>query len=208
MRRWPGPQGAKFEHKADGGQILARGCPAIEITLAFAPQDLAKTDLPAFSAVRQAAADSWSKFWLGGGAVDLSQSKDPRWKELERRIVLSQYLTAIQCCGSLPPQETGLVQNSWFGKFHLEMHWWHAAHFALWGRPELLERSLDWYRKILPGRADARPAERLCRGPLAEDGRARRRRQPQLGRRVPHLAAAASDLLRRTALQEQYQPNQ
>ncbi|KAA6315054.1 hypothetical protein EZS27_034429, partial [termite gut metagenome] len=37
--------------------------------------------------------------------------------------------------------------NSWFGKFHLEMHWWHAAQFALWKRPELLERSMDWYAK-------------------------------------------------------------
>jgi hypothetical protein len=64
--------------------------------------------------------------------------------------VLSQYLTAIQCSGSRPPQETGLVCNSWFGKFHLEMHWWHAVHFALWDRIELLERSLPWYDSIMP----------------------------------------------------------
>ena len=25
------------------------------------------------------------------------------------------------------------------------MHWWHAVHFAQWGRPELMEKSLDWY---------------------------------------------------------------
>jgi len=62
-------------------------------------------------------------------------------------VVLSQYLMAIQCAGSLPPQETGLTYNSWFGKFHLEMHWWHAVHFALWGRSDLLERSMDWYAK-------------------------------------------------------------
>jgi len=64
--------------------------------------------------------------------------------------VLSQYLTAIQCAGRFPPQETGLTYNSWEGKFHLEMHWWHAAHFALWNRLPLLERSLDYYRSILP----------------------------------------------------------
>lgn len=92
----------------------------------------------------------WHHFWQTGGAVDLSQSKDPRANELERRIVLSQYLTAIQCSGSLPPQETGLTANSWFGKFHLEMHWWHAVHFVLWGRPQLLENSLPWYQEILP----------------------------------------------------------
>jgi len=92
----------------------------------------------------------WKEFWLSGGAVDLSGSRHPDAFELERRIVLSQYLTAIQCSGSLPPQETGLTTSSWFGKFHLEMHWWHAAHFALWGRPDMLEKSMDWYESILP----------------------------------------------------------
>jgi hypothetical protein len=29
------------------------------------------------------------------------------------------------------------------------MHFWHAAHFAVWGRPELVERSLPWYLSIL-----------------------------------------------------------
>lgn len=42
------------------------------------------------------------------------------------------------------------MYNSWFGKSHLEMHWWHAAHFALWGRAPILRRSLDWYNAILP----------------------------------------------------------
>jgi hypothetical protein len=30
------------------------------------------------------------------------------------------------------------------------MHWWHAAHFALWGRARHLERSLGWYLAQLP----------------------------------------------------------
>ena len=98
--------------------------------------------------------DWWKTFWNSGGAIDLSKSRHPQAFELERRIVLSQYLTAIQCSGSLPPQETGLTGNSWFGKFHLEMHWWHAVHFALWGRPEMLEKSLGWYRSILPAARD------------------------------------------------------
>jgi hypothetical protein len=50
----------------------------------------------------------------------------------------------------MPPQETGLTCNSWYGKFHVEMHWWHCAHFALWGRMPLLERSVVWYNTILP----------------------------------------------------------
>ena len=60
-------------------------------------------------------------FWEEGAAVDFSHCTDPRAKELERRVVLSQYLLAIQCAGSTPPQETGLTYNSWFGKYHLEM---------------------------------------------------------------------------------------
>ncbi|WNB87153.1 hypothetical protein [Cellulomonas sp. ATA003] len=100
--------------------------------------------------VLTATAAHWPAFWRSGAALDLSGSTDPRAHELERRAVLSQYLTAIQCAGSLPPQETGLVGNSWRGRFHLEMHWWHAAHFPLWGRPELLERSMGWYERILP----------------------------------------------------------
>jgi hypothetical protein len=92
----------------------------------------------------------WPAFWSSGGAIDLGGSTDPRAAELERRIVLSQYLTAIQCAGSLPPQETGLTCNSWYGKYHLEMHWWHAAHFPMWNRTPLLERSLPWYQHILP----------------------------------------------------------
>jgi hypothetical protein len=85
---------------------------------------------------------------MTGGAVDFSECTDPRAFELERRVVLSQYLTRVQCSGSLPPSETGLTYNSWYGKFHLEMHWWHAVHFALWQREQILERQMDYYRSI------------------------------------------------------------
>ncbi len=121
----------------------------LEIVFAFSPSEIAEP-LPDFQEVRTAAANHWQQFWNSGAAIDFSQCSDPRAAELERRVVLSQYLTAIQCSGSRPPQETGLVDNSWFGKFHLEMHWWHAVHFALWDRLPLLERSLLWYQSILP----------------------------------------------------------
>ncbi len=101
--------------------------------------------LPSFDECKMATAHYWHSFWGKGAVVDFSACKDPRAKELERRVVLSQYLTAIQCAGNTPPQETGLTYNSWYGKFHLEMHWWHAVQFALWNRIDLLERGLDWY---------------------------------------------------------------
>jgi hypothetical protein len=140
---------------AGGAQAEARGVHRIvlsgnhlEFTCEFTKQPPAPNPiLPA--ATRQASETHWREFWSTGGAIDLASSADQRAQELERRIVLSQYLTAIQCSGSTPPQETGLTCNSWYGKFHLEMHWWHAAHFALWGHTPLLERSLGWYSSIL-----------------------------------------------------------
>jgi len=104
--------------------------------------------LPSFAATKNNSKQQLMKFWQSGGAVDFAGSTDARANELERRVVLSQYLTKIQCAGHYPPQETGLTYNSWYGKPHLEMHWWHGIHFALWGRNELLEKSLAWYAKV------------------------------------------------------------
>lgn len=103
-----------------------------------------------FSTVQNNSIFNWHYFWNSGGAIDFTGSTDPRANELERQIILSEYLTKIQCTGSAPPQETGLTYNSWYGKPHLEMHWWHGVHFALWGRVDLLEKSLTWYKKALP----------------------------------------------------------
>ncbi|MBN1978337.1 MAG: hypothetical protein JW918_13150 [Anaerolineae bacterium] len=143
------PAGAIRVKSQHAYEIARQDGGPLEVVFAFAPGEIAEP-LPDFDTVGAAAAHHWQQFWISGGAVDFSACDDPRAAELERRVVLSQYLTAIQCAGSIPPQETGLVCNSWFGKFHLEMHWWHAVHFALWDRLPLLERSLPWYRSILP----------------------------------------------------------
>ena len=44
----------------------------------------------------------WHKFWTETAFVDFSQCTDPRAKELERRVVLSQYLTRINCANNMP----------------------------------------------------------------------------------------------------------
>ena len=106
--------------------------------------------LPAFTETAAASATYWTDFWKNGAAVDFSHCTDPRAKELERRVLLSQYLLAIQSAGSVPPQETGLTYNSWFGKFHLEMIWWHQAWQPLWGHANLLDRTLGWYETVEP----------------------------------------------------------
>ncbi len=138
-------QAAPHEYRLQPG----KGLSGFEFVARFSPKSKPFAPLSAPRTFEESE-EHWRRFWASGAAVDLEGSSDARAGELERRIVLSQYLTAIQCAGSVPPQETGLTCNSWNGKFHLEMHWWHAAHFALWNRLALLEKSLDWYRAILP----------------------------------------------------------
>ncbi|UZQ86107.1 glycoside hydrolase family 65 [Thermoclostridium stercorarium] len=120
----------------------------LEFSCCFSPAEITE-ELPLCRDIFNESRKHWQDFWNGGGMIDFGGSTDKRAGELERRVILSMYLTAIQCAGSLPPQETGLTFNSWYGKFHLEMHWWHGVHFVLWGRPELFEKSLWWYGSIL-----------------------------------------------------------
>ena len=111
-------------------------------------QDKYSEKIPDFESTRNENHEKWPAFWKSGGAVDFSACTDSRAKELERRTILSQYLIQIQSSGNLPPAETGLTYNSWYGKFHLEMHWWHAVHFAYWNRPEFLENQMNYYKSI------------------------------------------------------------
>jgi hypothetical protein len=127
----------------------ARASSVFEASFQFSPS-LPNLVAHSFPQTRTSSSRGWIEFWKSGGAVDFAGSKDKRAFELERRIILSQYLTKLQCDSPFPPQETGLTFNSWYGKPHLEMHWWHAVHFALWGRTELMEKSLDWYFKAAP----------------------------------------------------------
>lgn len=142
-------QKATLQERAPHYWVLAAEGDRLSFTCSFT-EAMPESSLPLFAETEQRAADYWQAYWNHGGAVDFSHCRDPRAAELERRVVLSQYLMAIQCAGSTPPQETGLTYNSWFGKFHLEMIWWHQVHFALWGRAELMERTLPWYEKAAP----------------------------------------------------------
>ena len=145
---WQGK--ATFKQDGDHRFLLgAVGVDSLQITCAFSPE-LPKAASPTFIAVKTASAAAWKDFWMKGGAVDLSGSKDPRANELERRMVLSQYLLKINYAGSFPPQETGLTHISWYGKHNSEVYWWHVAQFYQWGHTDLLERSFAWYKKILP----------------------------------------------------------
>jgi len=119
-----------------------------EFTFTFSQNP--KTENSQAATVFNASAQGWNDYWLNGAAVDFSQCTDSRAFELERRIVLSQYHMKVNNAGSLPPPESGLLKNNWYGKFHFEMIWWHGAHFAFWNRWNELDKMLNVYQKFLP----------------------------------------------------------
>lgn len=135
---------SKSEHRFE---LLPKGTEQLSFTCLFSRNE--STNLPTPDAVFSESKTAWSSFWASGAAIDLSGSKDSRWKELERRIVLSQYVMKINETGSLPPQESGLVNNGWYGRFHFEMIWWHGVHYALWNRWPLWDKSLSIYQNFL-----------------------------------------------------------
>lgn len=119
---------------------------AFEVEYRLAHHDAAATPSSfRFDAAQKTTQKFWHRFWTETAFADFGQCTDPRAPELERRVVLSQYLTRINCANSMPPQETGLTYNTWFGRPHLEMTWWHAVDFALWNQPKVVSQMLNWY---------------------------------------------------------------
>ena len=139
-----GPGAHEVTVRGEGGRL--------ELALAFYEKEGGWETAPAETPqqILNAGRQGWKAFWEKGGIIRLNQSKDARAWELERRIILSQYLMAVNSSGSTPPQETGLICNSWYGKMHLEMYLWHCAWLPLWNQCDLLERSLKWYKQHLP----------------------------------------------------------
>lgn len=144
---WEGK--ATLKEKSKNYWVLESPDKQLAYSCTYSP-NLTTTPNPSYQATCAACAHHWQNFWTSGAAVDFSLCTDKRAKELERRVVLSQYLLAIQCAGNTPPQETGLTYNSWYGKFHLEMIWWHQSWLPLWGHGDMLSRTLAWYKQAEP----------------------------------------------------------
>ncbi|WP_418569407.1 hypothetical protein [Parabacteroides johnsonii] len=147
---WTGP--ATFSRESEKTHkflLQPRHTSTFSFTCCFSPDPVINVTESVASIERKSAA-SWEKYWRSGAAVDLSGSKDPRWLELERRIVLSQYLMRANESGLFPPQESGLVNNGWFGRFHFEMIWWHGVHYGLWNRMECFDNYLNVYKDFMP----------------------------------------------------------
>jgi hypothetical protein len=130
--------------------VSARGTKVMAFVCAFSATPL-PSNLPTCTETKAACAARWKKHWTTGGAIDLSASKDARWPELERRVVLSQYLMAAMSAGSWPSSENGLLGiDPWRGQFHMEMVWWHLAHYVLWDRWDQADEAIGCYRRFAP----------------------------------------------------------
>lgn len=113
----------------------------VKMVIAFSNTDNSDTKLPTFDQVASRSKAWWANYWSSGAFIDLSATKNANATELQRRIILSQYLMAVNGASDYPPQESGLVNNGWYGKFHLEMYMWHTLQFARWGHFDLFWRS-------------------------------------------------------------------
>ncbi|KAI0826963.1 Six-hairpin glycosidase-like protein [Trametes gibbosa] len=120
----------------------------LSVSISYASAQIAKISSP--EEILDESQRAWEHFWANHGFVDvLSESSDSRAEELQRRIILSQYLLRVNEAGDYPPQESGLVDNGWYGKFHMEMFFWHSAHWALWNNWDLLNRASSVYSRFL-----------------------------------------------------------
>lgn len=128
------------------------GSKKLSFTITFSQE--CSDDIPSVIQTFKESGAGWHSFWNRTGIIDLHNSMDIRALELERRIILSQYQSAVQDCGLLPPQETGLTCNSWHGKFHLEMQLWHMGYLPLWNLGTRLIPSINWYVEHLPQAKD------------------------------------------------------
>ncbi|KAF2139341.1 uncharacterized protein K452DRAFT_275544 [Aplosporella prunicola CBS 121167] len=137
--------------------LRPQGNETFSFAVAFSPEE----DPPRTShdAIKTASTEYWHSYWEAGAFIDLTSVPGPEAAELQRRTILSQYLLAVNGAGKDPPQESGLANNGWYGKFHLEMIFWHLAHWGVWNKWDLFDRSMDVYKRFLPSSLERAAAQ-------------------------------------------------
>ena len=130
-------------------QSKPRSSSTLDFTVNFSPSS--RQNFFDSESIAASSTNWWIDYWETGAFVDLTATNSADATELQRRIILSQYLLAVNEAGQDSPQESGLVNNGWYGKFHMEMVLWHLVHWARWGKWSLLSRSVPGiYESFLP----------------------------------------------------------
>lgn len=91
--------------------LTPKRCTSISFTVAYSPQSQVHTSQ--YNSIVSSSAAWWGDYWEKGNFVDLTASGNATAVELQRRVILSQYLLAVNSAGHWFPQESGLTDNGW-----------------------------------------------------------------------------------------------
>lgn len=89
----------------------------LNLTATFSPKGV--SSMATFNSLKEDAELWWQDYWTSGAFVDMTSTDSANASELQRRIILSQYLLAVNSASDFSPQESGLVNSGWYGKFHV-----------------------------------------------------------------------------------------
>lgn len=88
--------------------VPRRGQKEFSVAVAYSPG--AVQAVASVEEIQRESQQAWQDFWSNHGFVDvLTGSADTRAEELQRRIILSQYLLRVNEAGDYPPQEVGHI---------------------------------------------------------------------------------------------------
>lgn len=84
--------------------LKTTGSRTLQIVSAFSNEDNSGVKLPSFESVASESTAWWNDYWTSGAFIDLSATDNANATELQRRIILSQYLMAVNDASDNPPQ--------------------------------------------------------------------------------------------------------
>lgn len=84
--------------------VPLQGAESFSVTIAYGPGSI--QTLPKVDSIQTESREAWQSYWSDHGFIDVvTGSSDSRADELQRRIILSQYLMRANEAGDNPPQE-------------------------------------------------------------------------------------------------------
>jgi len=102
---WEGE--AEIQGPEEGTHRYLLKTPQDELLLTAAFAETKPESLPSFEEVNKTSEKWWREYWSNGAFLDLTASKSEDALEIQRRVILSQYLVAVNSASRLPPQESG-----------------------------------------------------------------------------------------------------
>lgn len=85
----------------------------LQLVADFKPASSTNFSFLAYESIAFASREWWENYWNSGGFIDLSATDNVNATELQRRIVLSQYLVAVNEASYNPPQGKAWNVFSW-----------------------------------------------------------------------------------------------